>query len=161
MRWKREQRRKGKWNVGQWRRGGGGWEEVRERKDGKGSNVYLQVLFNNESGPSSFTIIEPTTRGRSKSFDFKKALTFIFDYKLLQTEWSNQIFTFGRKEHFVPFCRAHEVQSFRCLLSAVLKRPSSVCRNACADVLPGFAGCFGYHNSSGNAHHLNALKASS
>lgn len=56
------------------------------RKDGKGSNVYLQVLFNNESGPSAFTIIEPTTRGRSKSFDFKKALTFIFDYKLLQTE---------------------------------------------------------------------------
>lgn len=40
----------------------------------------------NESGPSAFTIMEPTTGGRSKCLDFKKALTFTVDYKLLQTE---------------------------------------------------------------------------
>lgn len=56
------------------------------RKDGKGSSVSLQALFNQSSGPSSLTIIEPTTRGRSKCFDFKKASTFIVDYKLSQSE---------------------------------------------------------------------------
>lgn len=44
------------------------------RKDGKGRSVYLLALFNQRI---IFTIMEPTTRGRSKCLDFKKALTFI------------------------------------------------------------------------------------
>lgn len=63
-----------------------------------------------------------------------------------------------KKEHFVPICGARDNTNLPLCVTGG-KHASSICRNACADVLPGlFCGC---HNSFGYAHHLNALKASS
>lgn len=63
-----------------------------------------------------------------------------------------------KKEHFVPVCGAHDNTNLPLCVTGG-KHASSICRNACADVLPGLF-C-GWHNSFGYAHHLNALKASS
>lgn len=93
------------------------------RKDGKGSSAYLQALFNQSSGPSALTIIEPTTRGRSKCFDFKKALTF-------------RITSCHRVNEVVRFSHLEEKNILFPFVELMKYNPSAVCYRRCLYVLP-------------------------